>query len=247
MVPYYGRHSTKQYIHGKPVRYGYKVWALCTSDGSYVYFEPYCGTFTQVEDYKTIGGQGPNVVLDLAEKSMLVPGSHIFMDNLFTSIALLDELSRLQIGGTGTVRQNRLNKIPLKTKKQMEHKSTSRGYHEACYSSDQVIVAWRDNKAVYINSNHSGVEPVGSCSRYNRTERKHVAVPIPRCIVDYNASMGGVDLLDNLVSCYRYNKIISIFYKANLYCVVGILPSICISINVSIHLIYICQTIYLTI
>ena len=97
------------------------------------------------------------MVLDLAEKSMLVPGSHIFMDNLFTSTALLDELSRLQIGGTGTVRQNRLNKIPLKTKKQMEHKSTSRGYHEACYSSDQVIVAWRDNKAVYINSNHSGV------------------------------------------------------------------------------------------
>lgn len=25
MVPYYGRHSTKQYIRGKPIRYGYKV------------------------------------------------------------------------------------------------------------------------------------------------------------------------------------------------------------------------------
>lgn len=25
MVPYYGRHSSKQYIRGKPIRYGYKV------------------------------------------------------------------------------------------------------------------------------------------------------------------------------------------------------------------------------
>lgn len=25
MIPYYGRHSSKQYIRGKPIRYGYKV------------------------------------------------------------------------------------------------------------------------------------------------------------------------------------------------------------------------------
>ena len=25
MIPYFGRHSTKQFIRGKPVRYGYKV------------------------------------------------------------------------------------------------------------------------------------------------------------------------------------------------------------------------------
>ena len=25
MVPYYGRHSSKQYIRGKPIRFGYKV------------------------------------------------------------------------------------------------------------------------------------------------------------------------------------------------------------------------------
>ena len=25
MIPYYGRHSAKQYIRGKPIRYGFKV------------------------------------------------------------------------------------------------------------------------------------------------------------------------------------------------------------------------------
>ncbi|KAK9754284.1 Transposase IS4 [Popillia japonica] len=28
MVPYYGRHGCKQYIHGKPIRYGYKLGAV---------------------------------------------------------------------------------------------------------------------------------------------------------------------------------------------------------------------------
>ncbi len=34
MIPYFRRHSSKQFIHGKPIWYGYKVWALCTSGGS---------------------------------------------------------------------------------------------------------------------------------------------------------------------------------------------------------------------
>jgi Transposase IS4 len=28
MIPYYGRHGSKQYIHGKPIRYGFKVRSL---------------------------------------------------------------------------------------------------------------------------------------------------------------------------------------------------------------------------
>ena len=28
VVPYYGRHSAKQYIRGKPIHFGYKVWSI---------------------------------------------------------------------------------------------------------------------------------------------------------------------------------------------------------------------------
>jgi hypothetical protein len=99
MIPYYGRHSSKQFIHGKPIRYGFKVrkktvlsshfvkgmfqkiydifkkpnapkyfqvWALCTTNGEGVWFEPYCGRHTCVEDQGL--GQGPNVVLQLVDK-----------------------------------------------------------------------------------------------------------------------------------------------------------------------------------
>ncbi len=111
MIPYFGRHSSKQFIHGKPIRYGFKVWALCTSGGSGVWFNPYCGRDTWVEDMGL--GQGPNVVLQLLEKASLLPGSELFFDNLFTSFPLLDNLSARNIAGAETVRQNK-EKISFK-------------------------------------------------------------------------------------------------------------------------------------
>ena len=41
MVPYRGLHSAKQYIKGKPVKFGYQLWMLCSSDK--YNFEIYCG------------------------------------------------------------------------------------------------------------------------------------------------------------------------------------------------------------
>ncbi|KAJ8939830.1 hypothetical protein NQ318_013049 [Aromia moschata] len=43
MVPYFGRHGTKQFITGKPIRYGYKVWSLCDPCGYLIQFDAYQG------------------------------------------------------------------------------------------------------------------------------------------------------------------------------------------------------------
>ncbi|KAJ4437009.1 hypothetical protein ANN_17141 [Periplaneta americana] len=43
MVPYYGRHSANQHIHGKPLRFGYKLWSAATRLGYLAAFEPYQG------------------------------------------------------------------------------------------------------------------------------------------------------------------------------------------------------------
>ena len=90
-----------------------------------MWFEPYCGRHTLVEDHGL--GQGPNVVLDLVTKAKLKPGSEVCFDNLFTSFPLLDKLSEMGIGGTGTVRQNRLNRVPIMKKKDLEKKIVDRG------------------------------------------------------------------------------------------------------------------------
>ena len=33
MVPYFGCHSCKQFIRGKPIRFGYKKWMLVSNTG----------------------------------------------------------------------------------------------------------------------------------------------------------------------------------------------------------------------
>ena len=201
MIPYYGRHSSKQFIRGKPIRYGFKVWALCTSCGAGVWYEPYCGRDTCIEDQGL--GQGPNVVLDLIEKAGLPQGSEIYMDNVFTTFPLLEKLSERGIGGTGTVRQNRLNKVPIMKKKQVEKKDVPRGFSQSLFQEDRVLIVWKDNKAVYMASNKHGDDKSGTCLRFSREKKANIQVPMPTMVGKYNAGMGGVDLLDNLIACYR--------------------------------------------
>ena len=187
--------------------FNFQVWALCTDTGAGVWYEPYCGRDTRVEDLGF--GQGPNTVLQLAKNAGLVPGEELFFDNLFTSFDLLEELSENGLGGTGTVRQNRLNRVPIAKKKDIEKKSVERGTSQAVFNEDQVLVVWKDNKAVYMGSNKYGMDPPSTCNRFNRINRQSVVVPVPACVKEYNRGMGGVDLLDNLVACYRipYRKI----------------------------------------
>ena len=46
LVPYYGRHSCKMFIKGKPIRFGYRLWCLCGSDGYRYYLILYQGKDT---------------------------------------------------------------------------------------------------------------------------------------------------------------------------------------------------------
>ena len=43
MVPYFGHHSCKMFIRSKSIRFGYKIWCLCGSDGYPYHFNIYTG------------------------------------------------------------------------------------------------------------------------------------------------------------------------------------------------------------
>ena len=172
-----------------------------------VYFEPYCGTDTDIADFGL--GQGPNVVISLLEKASVQHGSEIFFDNLFTSFPLLEKLSSIGIGGTGTVRQNRLHRVPLPSAKAVD--KMERGYSKSVYKMDQVCAVWRDNKAVYAASNIHNVSSSNTANRqiqnqakrYSKQAGGHVFISRPELIAKYNEGMGGVDLLDGMVALYR--------------------------------------------
>ena len=85
IVPYYGRHRDKQFIRGKPVRFGYKLWGAAKSDGTLLYVEPYCGSNTKIADSRL--GHGPNVIMGMVNKTNLRAGQHVICDNYFGSAA----------------------------------------------------------------------------------------------------------------------------------------------------------------
>jgi len=149
MVPYYGRHGMKQFIRGKPIRFGYKVWSLNTTLGYCIQFEPYQGA--GVTDSSL--GLGGSVIVDLMAE---LPEAkyQLFFDNFFTSIRLLNTLSDMSIGATGTVRVNRTEKCPVTPPEQL--KKAPRGTFD--YRHDRttgtLVVRWHDNSVVTVASNH---------------------------------------------------------------------------------------------
>ena len=108
MEPYFRHQGMKQFIRGKPIRYGFKFWCLARSDGFLVKFYPYTGAGDKVAG-KTLGSSVP-------EKLCLqfVPvGLCIYMDNYFTSLFLINSLSNNGLFCVGTIRNDRTEKAPL--------------------------------------------------------------------------------------------------------------------------------------
>lgn len=111
MVPYFGRHSCKMFIRGKPVRFGFKLWCLCSDTGYLYKFIPYGG---KTEEKSESVPLGTKVVLELL--SVIHPSRHkIFFDNFFTSYSLFARLKEKGYLATGTVRENRTQIVLLTT------------------------------------------------------------------------------------------------------------------------------------
>lgn len=199
IIPYYGRHGTKQFIRMKPIRFGYKVWTLASTDGTLIHAEPYCGSSTLLEH--TMYGQGGDVVLGLLEKANVPEGHTVTVDNLFTSFGLFDALTSKGIGATGTIRENRLAAAPLTDRKTFQ--KTSRGTTEALTTDNLLLVRWNDNRPVTVLTNYVPLKPSVKCKRWSTKEKKHISLDMPFPLDAYNKQMGGVDLFDQMVSCYR--------------------------------------------
>ncbi|GLV40955.1 hypothetical protein CBL_08529 [Carabus blaptoides fortunei] len=99
--------TNKQFMRGKPIRFGFKLRVMADPSGYVFHAELYCGSSTRLP---TTGcDQGTDVVLGLVDHVELRVGTIVYSDNLFTSVHLLEELSKRRLGGTGTLRENRVS------------------------------------------------------------------------------------------------------------------------------------------
>lgn len=199
MVPYFGRHSCKMYIKGKPVRFGFKLWCLCSADGYLYTFIPYGGA----EETKGEFGLGAKIVLDLLSIVKNNQNHDIFFDNFFSSYKLFSILKNRGYFATGTIRENRTSNCPLESTKLMAKRARGSYNSQFDETSEIALVRWNDNSIVTMISTHFCIEPIKSAKRYNRKHKKTDNIPQPSIICNYNKYMGGVDLHDNGVANYR--------------------------------------------
>ena len=64
MIKYFGRHPAKQFIRSKPIRFGFKMWTLCSATGACHRLELYLGASSF---QKSPDGLGASVVMELSK------------------------------------------------------------------------------------------------------------------------------------------------------------------------------------
>ncbi|CAH2101779.1 unnamed protein product [Euphydryas editha] len=199
IIPFTGACAMRQYCPGKPHPIGLKAFILANPSGLVCDMIIYQGknTFSTASGFQL----GESVVLKLCDS--LVAGHIIYCDRFFTTIKLIEELSKRGIKCTGTVMKNR---IPKYIQDDMDSdiclKRRGRGSHDVLVREDGgiAITKWFDNKPVTLLSSIYAAEEVDECSRYDRRLKRFVLVPRPQVIREYNSNMGGVDLTDRLLA-----------------------------------------------
>lgn len=209
MVRYYGHHFMKQFIRGKPIRFGLKQWIMACGETGYCFkMTVYQGKESQGNKECSLTGVGEKVVGNMVQ-ILDKPSEHqIYIDNFFTSHKLITLLSKKEIRCTGTARYNRMGMKNARSnalKNDQDMKKVERGFYDYKFDTNNEVLAliWKDNNAVKMLSNHQSIAPLAAVKRYSKTEKKYVDLLQPNLIGEYNKYMGGVDKLDWHVQKYR--------------------------------------------
>lgn len=203
------KHFMKQYLPNKPHKWGFKLYVLCSLSGYAYSFEIYSGA----KDMDCLPGEPDlgavsNTVIRLLRPVPRHVNHIIYFDNFYTNIPLVHYLTNEGIYCLGTVQRNRLGKsCKLPEKREIMKSNVPRGtYHENVASHEGLelsATSWKDNKQVLLLSTYVGAEPADTITRYEKKLKANIQISCPRVVKEYNAHMGGVDLMDSFIGRYR--------------------------------------------
>ena len=188
---YRGKTRFTQYIPSKPAKYGIKVWFACDANSFYpLNSKIYTGKNANESRACNVGETVVKSLVHHWEKS----GRTIVCDNFFTSLSLGRHLMSKGLALLGTVRQNKTF-VPSEMKPSRERVEMSSvfGFLESKFSLVSYVP--RKGKAVILLS----TTPLNNTVVSNVKNK-------PQYILDYNATQGGVDTMDKMVSSYTTKR-----------------------------------------
>ncbi|KAL2770578.1 piggyBac transposable element-derived protein 2 isoform a [Daubentonia madagascariensis] len=203
MCEYFGHRGSKQLHEGKPMRLGYKIWCGTTSRGYLVWFEPSQGTlFTKPDRSLDLGGSMVIKFVDALQERGFLP-YHIFFDKVFTSVKLMSILRKKGVKATGTVREYRTERCPLKDPKELKKMKRGSFDYKVDESEEIIVCRWHDSSVVNICSNAVGIEPVRLTSRQSGAAKTRTQVHQPSLVKLYQEKVRGVGRMDQNIAKYK--------------------------------------------
>lgn len=199
-IAYKGQKGPRQYNPRKPHKWHFTVHARAGSSGFVYDFQVYTGSRNEIPSECGVSGDH---VLRLCESLPTGSPFKIFADNYFVSLPLVDKLKEKGFHFTGTFR---LNRIPINFESDKCLKAQGRGSsdHKVNEDGDVIAVKWFDNRSVHLISTYAGVDESKQIQRYDRKSKEYTSIACPEIVTEYNSFMGGIDLMDSLVSLYKY-------------------------------------------
>lgn len=196
MIKFKGRSTIKQYMPKKPIKRGYKVWVLADQSGYCSKFDLYTGKTGDVAE-KNLGSR---VVQSLA-KGLENKGHHLYFDNYFNNVPLLETLQSKEIYASGTINPIRKYMPVFRADRNMKQ-----GEFDYSVSNKGLLaIKWKDKRCVNLLSNYHRPDDTSSVKRKNKDG--HVDdVPCPKLLIDYNKYMNGVDKFDQNKGTYEINR-----------------------------------------
>ncbi|KAM6148461.1 piggyBac transposable element-derived protein 2 [Erethizon dorsatum] len=185
------------------VRLGYKIWCGTTSRGYLVWFEPSQGTlFTKPDRGLDLGSSMVIRFVDALQGRGFLP-YHIFFDKVFTSVKLMSILRKKGIKATGTVREHRTDRCPLKDPKELRKMKRGSFDYKVDEREEIIVCRWHDSSVVNVCSNAVGIKPVRLARRHAGAAGARAQVPQPSLVKLYQEKVGGVGRLDQNIAKYK--------------------------------------------
>lgn len=193
-----------QFLNGKPLGIGYKMWCGTTTQGYLVWFEPYQEDSAAETDEELDLGLGGNLIMSFAA-DLLQKGHYPYplcFDGFFTSVKLMSALKKKGVKATGSIHENRTEKCPLMNVEHM--KKMNRGYFDfRVEENDEIILCrWLGDGFISLCSNAVGIEPVSEVNCVADDEEL-LQVSQPSIVKLYEEFGKGVAKMDQSISKYR--------------------------------------------
>ena len=125
------------------------------------------------------------------------------MDNFYNSVELSEELLAAKVHTVGTLRSHRGEPLEIRNAKNKTPKM--KAGDSLCVDNGKVmVVAWKDKRVVTaISTRHDGgLATISRRRKKGQGEMEHLVKP--KCIIEYNRFMSGVDHLDQMISYYPF-------------------------------------------